>query len=291
MSTTVSAQQPGARAITEDLTLRLQRHYIRPGADMAGGVLVPEVGLNGGYGKGRRCDAIYAGFTSASGRILVGHEVKATRSDWLAELAKVGKADYWADQCHAWYLVTVPGVVRDGELPVGWGLMTPGNARSRLTVQVPATVHEDRQPSWEAVRSIMARLDTLQATQPAQARRAAEEKVTKELSELRQFRSDAQWGSTSTEGQRVAEARLREVEEALGVRFTPDGQREYGRNILPATLTELAALVRDRNGVESARELLVGGYSRVNTDALRRAVDEYEHAVAQLLSGGTGEPL
>jgi hypothetical protein len=90
--------------------------------------------------------------------MLVGHEVKASRSDWLTELANPGKADAWADQCHEWWLITVPGVVRDGELPAGWGLMVPGTSKTRMRVLTPARRHADRQPSWDAIRSVVASL-------------------------------------------------------------------------------------------------------------------------------------
>lgn len=42
---------------TQALLDRLRRHYIRPGQAMPGGVFLPEVGMNGGWGAGRRCDA------------------------------------------------------------------------------------------------------------------------------------------------------------------------------------------------------------------------------------------
>lgn len=148
------------RIITQDLMARLERHYIKPGQPFKGGIFVPECGLNGT--TGRRCDALYVGFTSTSGRLLVGHEVKASRSDWLHELDQIDKATVWADQCHEWWLVTAPDVVRDGELPAGWGHMVPGHSKTRMTIKARPTRHDERQPSWQIVRSIMARLDTLQ---------------------------------------------------------------------------------------------------------------------------------
>lgn len=44
---------------TDDLMALLKRHYIKPGLPLPGGVFVPEVGQNGGWGSGSRCDAIY----------------------------------------------------------------------------------------------------------------------------------------------------------------------------------------------------------------------------------------
>ena len=95
-----------AREVTDDLMVRLRRHYIPPGP-LPGGVFIPECGWNGAGldGGRRRCDALYIGFTSKSGRRLIGHEVKATKADWRNEHDKVGKADEWADQCHEWWIV------------------------------------------------------------------------------------------------------------------------------------------------------------------------------------------
>lgn len=59
---------------TAALLAALQRHYIKPGDIVTGGVFLAEGGQNGGHSwpAVRRCDALYVGFTSASGRILVG---------------------------------------------------------------------------------------------------------------------------------------------------------------------------------------------------------------------------
>lgn len=163
---------------TEDLMGRLERHYIVPNDEYDGGIFVPECGRNGAWsgGSASRCDALHVGFTSASGRVLTGHEVKVTRSDWLAELRKVGKADTWADQCHRWFLVVpTADLVQPGELPAGWGLMIPGS-RTRMKVLVEP-VTRDVTPSWDAVRSIMARLDTLQREKLAEVNRQINAKV------------------------------------------------------------------------------------------------------------------
>lgn len=183
---------PNVTTTTELLAL-LRRHYIKPGLDLPGGVFVPEVGGNGSWGASARADAIYVGFTSSSGRILVGHELKISRADWLNELNKPGKADQWADQCHAWYLVVNdPAIVKPGELPAGWGLMSPGPSRTRMTVHTPAAVKPDHTPSWDAVRSVMGRIDTLRANEVAaavesrdQARRRKYQKDVNEAVELR----------------------------------------------------------------------------------------------------------
>lgn len=148
---------------TGELMARLERHYIKPSDPLPGGVFIPECGWNGG-GTGRRCDALYVGFTGTSGRILVGHEVKVSRADWRHELDQLHKAEVWADQCHEWWVVAPSiDIVPPAELPAGWGLMVPGKSKVRLDKVVRAVTHHDRKPSWAAVRSVMSRQDTLRA--------------------------------------------------------------------------------------------------------------------------------
>lgn len=163
-----------AREQTAELLARLERHYIRPGEALPGGVFVPECGINGG-GRGSRADALYVGFTSTSGRLLVGHEIKVSRADWRKELDQAGKADFWADTCHQWWIVAPgPEVVPVEEVPHQWGLMYP-SARTTTRMQVvrAAKTWPDRSPSWDAVRSIVARLDTLRAGREYEVREKA----------------------------------------------------------------------------------------------------------------------
>lgn len=177
---------PVEKVRATDLVARLRRHYIKPGP-MPGGIFLAECGINGGFGSSQRVDAVHVGFTSSSGRILTGHEIKVSRADWLHELDQTEKADLWSDQCHAWYVVAPSiDIVRSEELPHHWGLMVP-NARTttRMDVRVKATVHEDRAPSWLIVRSIMARYDTLRAEEIAEAKRKASNEAQREIREAR----------------------------------------------------------------------------------------------------------
>jgi len=59
----------------------------------------------------------------SNGYALHGHEVKVSRSDWLAELRQPEKADAFMRYCDRWWLVVSDeSIVRD-DLPKGWGLM------------------------------------------------------------------------------------------------------------------------------------------------------------------------
>ncbi len=74
----------------------------------------------------------------AASQSLIGHEVKVSRSDWLSELRDPSKADRIKQFCHHWYLV-VPdsSIVKTGELPEGWGLMTQSVSGLRVKVRAP----------------------------------------------------------------------------------------------------------------------------------------------------------
>ena len=212
----VDRPRQGDKAITEDLMARLRRHYIKPGKGLAGGVFVPECGLNGGDGPRRRCDALFVGFTSTSGRLLVGHEVKASRADWLHELDQLAKATVWADECHEWWIVAAPGVVHLDELPPGWGLMEPGRSRTRMTIREAAYRYPERTPSWLVTRSILARLDTLQRGQIIVEHQAAQQAAREETA-----RAAEQWKDKVMTVEQQQRLRILErMEERLGVTIT-----------------------------------------------------------------------
>lgn len=88
---------------------------------------------------------------------LHGHEVKVSRSDWLNELKQPDKAEAFKRYMDRWWLV-VPdaSIVRTGELPEGWGLLTlvkdkwPGRGlpnldghKLRAKVQAPKLTPEE----------------------------------------------------------------------------------------------------------------------------------------------------
>lgn len=67
-----------------------------------------------------------------------GHEVKCSRSDWLAELRQPWKAesikrymDFW------WLVVSDKNVVKDGELPDDWGLLVVSGSVLRAAKSAP----------------------------------------------------------------------------------------------------------------------------------------------------------
>lgn len=269
---------------TRELLERLQRHYIKPGENMPGGIFLPECGWNGGYGGG--CDAIYVGFTTTSGRILVGHELKVSRADWLNELNKPGKSDPWADQCHEWWLVVADrSIVQGGELPAGWGLMVPGKSRTRMTVvREPDRKGREHNPSWLAVRSIMARQDTLRAQAISNMRMSARDDALKDIdrqvelkvAERMRYQPDVE----------ELQRKLKLIEQALGGQIDWEAEkrgyilanREY---VGLAELELIAGLVRATGSVKQAARQLAAGYDNP-VKRTRRAVDHLAEALDEL---------
>lgn len=238
------------RVANRTLMAQLERHYINPTDPMPGGVFVPECGLNG-VQSGQRADALYVGFTSASGRILVGHEVKVSRSDWLRELAKPAKADTWADACHAWYIVAPPGVVKLDELPDGWGLLEPSpKLRTKLKVVVKARVRRDVVPPWDAVRSILARRDTIDRELRREFVNVTTETIRTELEE-RADRQAAARRLTPEESNKLAA--VAQLEEITGLELA-SWAYENGQ-VSPDELAAALAVVRGARKLPRAEHL------------------------------------
>lgn len=276
---------------TVELLVRLKRHYIKPGQDLPGGIFIPEVSWNGRNGS-RRCDALHVGFTSTSGQILTGHELKVSRADLLHELSDVHKASEWADQCHRWYLVVNdPAIAKGIELPPDWGLMAPGRSKTRMDVVVNAiTKPIGHTPSWDAVRSIMARQDTLRANAIVAERNRAHDvataEVTKRVNDLVAFKlSEAErTGAASVQSQK----RLQELCDALGVRnidWTGKGGIYSG-----ATLDEvrqIGEVLRATRTVDQALKQLTSHVQRDWVDKLAQRAAQLRETLDEGLPHGT----
>jgi hypothetical protein len=155
-----------------DLVDMLRRHYLPEGRP-AGGIFAHEIESPDGR---RRADALWCPWSIAGGAGLVGHEVKVSRSDVLAELADPMKAEPWARYCSRWWLVVAhPSLVDGLAVPEAWGIMAPPSGRRRRTMTVvreaPALKPHDTGPGW---RRIASWYDYRVTTQLREAQYAAE---------------------------------------------------------------------------------------------------------------------
>lgn len=79
-----------------------------------------------GFNATRSADFVAMDLWPAYGRGLElhGHEVKCSRADWLVELKDPTKAQAFTPFMSRWWLVVSdPKIVKEGELPEGWGLI------------------------------------------------------------------------------------------------------------------------------------------------------------------------
>lgn len=135
-----------------DIVTMLRRHYL-PEGRAAGGIFAAEIESPDGR---RRADAIWAPWSVAGDRGLVGHEVKASRSDVIAELADPMKAEPWARHCSRWWLVVAhPALVEGLEVPGAWGIMAPPSGRRTRSMTIvreaPALKAIDPGPGWRRI--------------------------------------------------------------------------------------------------------------------------------------------
>lgn len=131
---------------TYELNDLLHKHFISEKDQLdpagAGAAYLTEVTSPGGS---RRADAIHIGLWSSRGAGTIEVcELKTSRADWLRELKSPGKAEAWWPYCHVfWLVVPHAGIVLDGELPKGWGLMmSGGRGGRRFKVVVKPEEHE-----------------------------------------------------------------------------------------------------------------------------------------------------
>lgn len=84
-----------------------------------------EVGSSTGSAR-RFSDAIAMGTYPSRGLPIHGFELKSHRGDWLNELKNPDKAAVMHKYCDFWWLVVDDkNIVKDDELPHGWGLLIP----------------------------------------------------------------------------------------------------------------------------------------------------------------------
>ena len=100
-----------------------------------------------------------------------GIEVKVSRSDWLRELRDPDKAATGMRYAsHRWLAIPDESMVREGELPPGWGLMCAAGIRG-LVARRPAT---GRQPEPLDPSAVAALLRAVAKTAAGRERQADE---------------------------------------------------------------------------------------------------------------------
>jgi hypothetical protein len=116
---------------SEEVLNILAKEYPTP--DMA---FIREFRGGTGWSVESRADAIAMHLWPSKGLELIGYEVKVSRSDWLRELKQPEKATPIKKFCDRWYLIVPDSeIVKDGELPMGWGLKVIDNESVKTVVE------------------------------------------------------------------------------------------------------------------------------------------------------------
>lgn len=79
--------------------------------------------------------------------IFHGHEVKVSRSDWLAELRDPSKAETFRRHMHFWWLVVSDKAIVRDDLPDGWGLMVKSGTKLRALVKPTPNLNPEPMPT------------------------------------------------------------------------------------------------------------------------------------------------
>lgn len=215
---------------------------------------------------GRRLDVVALNLWAARQWRIVGFEIKVSRGDWLRELDAFQKSEEWCAVVDAFYVVTPPKLVRDGELPEGWGLLELNG--SRMMTRRHATTREGR---TTIPREIAARFIGRAADEARRQDRTAEWQANEKLrAEIKA---------------KVEEQTARELQDARTAHATT--QREY-------TELLLALGVRPHEWHHHQAAMRVAGiFANATTtgDSLRRLLDEnarrLESLAAQMRSAIT----
>ncbi|MET0601381.1 MAG: hypothetical protein ABW167_05270 [Baekduia sp.] len=104
----------------------LERKLCTETGNGVSGVLIAQVRDAAGLDAKRSLDAVYMGFWPSRGLLIEGFEMKSSRSDWLRELGNPAKAEDFIPRLDKFWIVAGRSdIVKEGELPPGWGLLVP----------------------------------------------------------------------------------------------------------------------------------------------------------------------
>lgn len=160
----------------------------------------------------RWADAVSMAIWPSRGLLIWGFEIKASRSDWLREKKNPLKSCAVQQFCDRWAVVTVPGVVADGELPETWGLAELHG--SKLVWKVPAPKLEPADISRNFMAAVLRRAGALNHRLVSEA---IEERVKTDAENLeKRIQSRAE---QITRNSAEAERAVKQFEEASGVRI------------------------------------------------------------------------
>lgn len=119
-------------------TLLANKYGRNDGSRADAWVFLTEVRNATGYpGSTRYADGLAMCMWPSQGFEVHGFEIKISRSDWLSELKNPKKADEIMQYCDRWWLVAPKDVLKDDELPKGWGFIQASAKKLTTKIQAP----------------------------------------------------------------------------------------------------------------------------------------------------------
>jgi hypothetical protein len=265
---------PGDQPVTaRDVLDLLRRHYLPEGRQPAG-IFAPEIQAPA---SPRRADLIWQGVSIAAHGKLIGHEIKVTRSDLLAELADATKPDAWLRYCDEWWLVVSdPALIEGLEIPELWGIMAPPSGRRTRSMTVlrkaPRLKPVDKGPAYETI----ARWLHWRLYRQGVDHRAMQDTYQRQQQELAELR-------LRTPRESPARERLYEVVEriviGLGGPQSLEAER-IGRWEHEVEVADVIAALRDLGSVYRRAELVASRarHSAQDVERLLRKLDQRDLA-------------
>lgn len=254
---------------SRDMIEMLRRHYLPEGKPPAG-IFAAEIQAPL---SDRRADLIWQGVTAAGGSELIGHEVKVSRADLLAELADLTKSDPWHRFCDRWYLVIPHLSLTEGlEIPPTWGILTPPSGRRTRSCTIARPAPKlNPYPKAPALLTLATWLHWRHHN-AAEGRRAAE-------ADAEQAReSAAHWQRQVPAGDRHKSPQQEVVEQIVrelgGVRYGT-GIGEWGTEIQPS---DIVAALKDLGSIQHLADAAKRKLDS-NRDELRRMARHIEQSL------------
>lgn len=194
---------------SEDIRAALAKKFCAPEY-----ALFFEVGDATGGRARRWADAVAMGLWPSRGLSLAGFEIKVSRQDWVREMRQPAKAEAIAQYCSQWWMVTAPGLIKEGELPELWGHFELHPNGLRVIKSAPIT--EAAPISRAFLAALLRRASELDrridretlAKAMAKDEEATKARIDREI----EFRT-----SRAEERAKSAEEKLRKIYEACGL--------------------------------------------------------------------------
>lgn len=124
---------------TEDVIRRLQARY--PMFEGKWATLV----------EFQRIDFLAVGTWPSTGFVVHGFEIKVSRNDWLRELKDPGKSVEGRSKVDHWWLAAPDDVIKEGELPDGWGHLRVTDKGTYVVTDAP-TLRDKLPKKWAGNR-------------------------------------------------------------------------------------------------------------------------------------------